>query len=215
MSDDDRPQGSNVSPDWARLGQLPMSRVSVYGCTGPQGRAKAYDLLALAAGEVWGLDQLPPIDRRPGGKPFFPSAPGLEFNLSHSGPLTLCALADTPVGADIQRVKVLRPGLLPRVCSHEELAWLECQSDLWASFAVLWALKESRAKWSGSGLTQPISSIAIPIPADGPGLYSLGELWFRLYTGSDWAAAVCSRSRPQAEIQWRVPPLKGDLFHEI
>lgn len=63
-----------------------------------------------------GLTRMPELDRRPGGKPYFPHEEGLEFNLSHSGHLALCALDNAPVGArhpDGQRVaaRTARPGL--------------------------------------------------------------------------------------------------------
>ena len=33
-----------------------------------------------------GLEQMPAVERAPGGKPYFPDRPGLCFSLSHSGP---------------------------------------------------------------------------------------------------------------------------------
>lgn len=81
-----------------------------------QKRQDAYQLLALALRESRGLTRMPELDRRPGGKPYFPHEEGLEFNLSHSGHLALCALDNAPVGArhpDGQRVaaRTARPGL--------------------------------------------------------------------------------------------------------
>lgn len=81
-----------------------------------QKRQDAYQLLALALRESRGLTRMPELDRRPGGKPYFPHEEGLEFNLSHSGHLALCALDNAPVGADIQmvrewRARTARPGL--------------------------------------------------------------------------------------------------------
>ena len=104
-----------------------------------QKRQDAYQLLALALRESRGLTRMPELDRRPGGKPYFPHEEGLEFNLSHSGHLALCALDNAPVGADIQMVREWRPGLPARVCGPEELAWLEGQPDWWRSFSLLWS----------------------------------------------------------------------------
>ncbi|RKI69328.1 4'-phosphopantetheinyl transferase superfamily protein [bacterium 1xD42-67] len=173
----------------------------VYGARGLTARAQARELLALAAEREWGASPLPELARRPGGKPFFPSREDLCFNLSHSGDLALCALDRAPVGADIQMVRAWRPGLPRRVCSQRELDWLEQQPDLWSAFALLWALKEARAKESGQGLMGgPIREIRIPLPAEGP--VRMDGLWSRTYTGPGWAAAVWGRDRPPEEIQW-------------
>jgi len=173
----------------------------IYGAAGLTSRAQARELLALAAEEVWGLSPLPEIARREGGKPFFPGREDLCFNLSHSGDLALCALDDGPVGVDIQVVKRWRPGLPGRVCAPEELAWLEGQDDPWSAFTLLWALKESRAKQSGQGLTTPIRDIRVPFPTEGAVL--LDGLWFRTYAAPGWAAAVCGLSQPPSELIWR------------
>ena len=174
----------------------------IYLAEGLTARGQARDLLALAAAERWGLFPLPEIARRPGGKPFFPNREELHFNLSHSGPLALCALDSAPVGADIQIIKEWRPSLPKRVCSAAELSWLEARPELWPAFTQLWALKEARAKESGQGLTTSIRDIRVPLPADGP--VQLDGLWFRTYTGPGWAAAVCGHVEPPEKILKKV-----------
>ena len=172
----------------------------IYGAEDLERREQAYELLARSVRLAWGLEPMPALRRAEGGKPCFADLPGLEFNLSHSGSLALCALDRRPVGVDIQVVKQWRPGLPGRVCAPEELAWLEGRGDLWSAFALLWALKESRVKESGRGLTSPISAISIPLPAEGP--VQLDGLWFRSYRGEGWAGAVCGHSPPPDAIIW-------------
>ncbi len=167
-----------------------------------QERQDAYRLLALALRESRGLARMPELARRAGGKPYFPHEEGLEFNLSHSGHLALCALDNAPVGADIQMVREWRPGLPARVCCPEELAWLEGQSDRWRSFSLLWSMKESRAKESGQGLRGVIRSIRVPMMGEGEAR-QLDGLWFRTYGGEGWVAAVCGAAPPPVKICWR------------
>ena len=171
-------------------------------------RQQAYDLLALAAKEHWGLRSLPPVVRDPLGKPVFASGQNLEFNLSHSGSLALCALDSAPVGVDIQVVKAWRPSLPSRVCAPGELAWLQRQPGFWRGFTALWAMKESRGKQSGQGLRGAISAISVPLPREGAALYAHQGLWFRLYFGPDWAACACGTTPPPEELRWRTltPP---------
>jgi len=174
----------------------------IYGARDLRDRSQARELLAVAAAEHWELAPLPPICRQAGGKPCFSGLEHRQFNLSHSGQLALCALDGAPVGVDIQVVKRWRPSLPARTCSPEELAWLEEQRDCWPAFTLLWALKESRAKESGLGLTLPIREIRVPLPAGG-GPVQLDGLWFRTYRGDGWAAAACGHVPPPEQILWR------------
>ena len=178
--------------------------MEVYATQQLQRREQAYDLLALAVRESWGWDALPRLARPPKGKPYFSDCPGRHFNLSHSGSLALCALDDAPVGADIQIVKRWRPGLPGRTCSERELAWLEEQGGGWDAFALLWTMKEARAKWDGSGLTRPIREISVPLPERDEHLLQWDGLWFRIWTGPDWAAAVCGLKPPPEDVRWRI-----------
>ncbi len=180
----------------------------IYGTCRLTSRSQAYGLLALAAGEHWGLSPLPALARQAGGKPYFPDAADYSFNLSHSGHLALCALDCAPVGVDIQMVKAWRPALVRRVCSSRELDWLgpEDRETYWSRFTQLWALKECRVKHSGAGLRQPIAQIQVPLPEGAQGLYRLDGLWFRLYSGEGWQGAVCGLGPPPEEIRWVAPP---------
>ena len=156
----------------------------------------AWALLARCVREVWGLEPLPAVARGEHGKPRFPDHPDHHFNLSHSGPYSLCALSDSPVGADIQIVKdSWNPRLPQRVCSPEQLAWLEGQPDRNRAFALLWTLKEARVKYEGTGLGDNIRGIPVPIPVPGQTLYPLDGLWFRIYEGEDFFAAVCGEEK--------------------
>lgn len=166
-------------------------------------RTDAYALLERAARAVWDLPALPALERLEGGKPYFPARPDCCFNLSHSAPYGLCALDSAPVGADVQTVKTTwREGLPRRVCSPEELAWLSEQPDRWRAFALLWALKEARVKYSGEGLRREIRSIAVPLPQEGESLCPFEGLWFRVYRGADWMATVCGAHEPPEELIW-------------
>lgn len=172
----------------------------LFGAHCPDARHRAYDLLALAIKQEWGLSQLPSIERRNGGKPYFPARPDLEFNLSHSGSLLLCGLDVAPLGVDIQVIKSLRPGLPARVCSSLELDWLGDGADLWTRFAQLWACKEAYVKYTGDGLTRSIAGIQVPLPIPENSPIFFHGLWFRVFLGNGWAGAVCGESLPPTQI---------------
>ncbi len=174
----------------------------LYGAGNLTNRKQAYDLLAFAAYEHWNLTPLPPISRETHGKPYFSGMGNRRFNLSHSGTFALCALDSRPVGVDIQIVKPHRAGLPRRVCSDRELAWLGNDKPDWDRFTQLWALKECLVKYTGEGLTRPIAELSIPLP-NSPGVpLVFGGLWFQLYSGPGWQAAVCGEAKPPAQIHW-------------
>ncbi|MDQ6783321.1 MAG: 4'-phosphopantetheinyl transferase superfamily protein [Actinomycetota bacterium] len=91
-----------------------------------------------------------------------------SFSLSHSGRHILIALADGPVGADIEDV-TRRPvidGVIRRCCGERERAWLEglANRDRPAAFLGLWTKKEAVAKALGLGLVLPFSSFEVTGP---------------------------------------------------
>lgn len=171
-------------------------------------REQAKKLLAWGAARYWGLDPLPELAAGERGKPWFPACPQYHFNLSHSGTLALCALADRPVGVDIQEIrKAWRPSLVTRTCTPQERAWLSSRGDRAEDFAQLWALKESAGKQTGYGLPYPPSRQPVPVPDlgapyDPVQIYWLGELRFRVYLGENWRGAVCALEDPPETIQW-------------
>lgn len=171
-------------------------------------REQAKELLAWGAARCWGLLSLPELAVGERGKPWFPAYPQHHFNLSHSGTFALCALADQPVGVDIQEIRAQwRPSLVSRTCTSQERAWLSSRGDRREDFAQLWALKESAGKQTGYGLPYPPSRQAVPLPPlgkpyDPEQVYLLGEVRFRVYMGKTWRGAACALEDPPKGIQW-------------
>ncbi len=84
------------------------------------------------------------------GKPNIKGRDDLYFNLSHSGTFIVVAVADAPVGIDVQKPVIAREALIDRIASKEEQ---ERNSDLIKErFNLFWAMKESYAKLTGEGI---------------------------------------------------------------
>lgn len=166
--------------------------MELYLCEGIARREDAYALLFHAARRRWGLEQLPAITRAEAGKPYFPAHPDYHFNLSHSGRFSLCALDDQPVGADIELIRPHHPKLAQRICSEEELVWLERQSDRLSALCQLWTAKEARAKYHGTGLTAPLRSIRVPLPPDS----EQDSLLFHSIATPEFCLCACGHSAP-------------------
>ena len=78
------------------------------------------------------------------GKPAFRDRPELHFSLSHGGGIAACAVADRPVGVDVEGPHPVSEALLRRYFTAEER---EAAEPL-----RLWTLKESCCKMTGRGL---------------------------------------------------------------
>ena len=154
------------------------------------GHGDAYELLEAMLRAEHGLPALPAVERDENGKPRFPGAPGLHFNLSHSGGLSLCGAGRVPLGVDVEVLRPRRPGLARHVLSAEEYAWFLRQGGDWGAFYTLWTLKEARVKCTGAGLRQAPKRIAVPLLAPGEA-GALDGLVFRAYSGESWRAAAC------------------------
>ena len=101
------------------------------------GTGDAHQLLEALIKTEYGLSALPPVEREENGKPFFPGAPGLHFNLSHSGGLALCGVGTAPLGVDIEVIRPRRAGLARYICSPEEYAWYERLGGDWESLYTI------------------------------------------------------------------------------
>ena len=95
------------------------------------------------------------FDRTDRGKPFAVGLP-VEFSLSHSFQLVLCALSDRPVGADIEMTRRISQKLVNYVCTDRELHYLSsaAESDVYnRRFLEVWTAKEAYFKRLGTGIT--------------------------------------------------------------
>lgn len=96
----------------------------------------------------------------PQGKPCLARQQGVHFSLSHSGAAAVCAVADRPVGVDVERLRAVNGALAGRVLTAEEQAWLAAQSDP-AAFWTLWTRKESYLKLTGEGLSRGMGGFSV------------------------------------------------------
>lgn len=106
----------------------------------------------------------------PSGRPEA-ARPGVFFSLSHSGGAVACAVGDSPVGADVERIRPVRTEALARrfFAPEETRALLRLPPERrLAAFFELWTRKESYLKALGTGLARPLSSFCVlPAGADG------------------------------------------------
>ena len=85
----------------------------------------------------------------------------LEFSLSHSAGMALCAISDKCVGADIQLNTAYKAALTERFFTKKEAAAIAQAADKNKLFTQFWAVKESYLKLLGIGMHRPLSSFDV------------------------------------------------------
>ena len=99
------------------------------------------------------------LNRAEGGKPFFLHAPDLQFSISHSGGIWVCAFSSSPVGIDLQQIKPIRQdGIARRFFHPDEIAYLDVHPD---AFFALWTAKESYVKLTGRGVAAEFPRVSV------------------------------------------------------
>lgn len=161
-------------------------------------RAALRTILARYCGEQPGRMVFSYQDR---GKPELvqpEAAPTVHFNCSDTGDLALVAVAQNPIGVDIEQVRQTKDGagLISTVCTETEAKSLERlrPSARTQAFFRIWAAKEALIKLTGKGLSAGLQEIETnlssdPIIADQAGAqHSLTEMDF----GLDYRAMVAT-----------------------
>lgn len=101
-----------------------------------------------------------PISVAPGGRPTLAHGGPWYFSIAHSGDLAVCAVADLPVGVDLERVTADRDPLgIARACFQpaeiEDVAAEFSRAGPMAAavrFAAYWTLKEAHLKRRGGSV---------------------------------------------------------------
>ncbi len=164
-------------------------------------------LLRHALREEYGLNELPAIETGKKGKPFFPDRPDIQFNLSHCKTAVTCALAEVPVGVDVQEHRTfcrdkqcLSAPPIYRILSEPERAWVEAgetPAEQDRRFTAVWTCKEAYGKKTGDGFLYDLRSTCF-IP-DKASWQQYDSLFFRL-SCEEYELTLCA-DQPMPWIQ--------------
>ena len=132
------------------MGQKELSRL---------GRELLWKLVAAAGESAEGLE----IKKGVNGRPYFDNCERLDFSISHSNDLVVCALSvdSGRIGADTERQestirKEKQPQFAGRFFSGNERELLEANPD---RFSEIWTRKEAYLKRSGVGLATDLREV--------------------------------------------------------
>jgi 4'-phosphopantetheinyl transferase len=93
-------------------------------------------------------------------RPYFDSS-AIDFNLSHSGGLVVCAIAaNVRLGIDIEQIKPIDVNAFEEQFSNEEMFFIREDESL-LNFYSLWTKKEALIKADGKGLSIPLKQVVV------------------------------------------------------
>lgn len=124
--------------------------------------AYAFLLLRYALIKEYGIADIPSFGYGEHGKPFLSETSGIHFNFSHSGTFVVCAVSDSPVGADIQDIRPLKLNTGKKFLTEKEYSVVSEIADpyeLSRELCRLWCIKESYGKFTGKGFSEGFCSI--------------------------------------------------------
>ncbi|MCQ2071246.1 MAG: 4'-phosphopantetheinyl transferase superfamily protein [archaeon] len=111
----------------------------------------------------------------------------VQFNISHSGNLVVCAVSDRPVGVDVQTIEEFDDGLLAHILTPSEREIFDKNRSN-TLFTDIWASKESYVKAVGTGLyTEPTTFTVLTEK----GLTAPDDRMRFTYPGSDMRHRLC------------------------
>lgn len=127
-------------------------------------RTVAGEMLARKAISNWCNVAIEDIifDYKGHGKPY---AVGLdvEFNISHSGDIVVCAVDSSPIGIDVEEIRPIDLNVAKRICTDDELLYIfghkpteqdfiyTTDMEFLTRFFEIWTKKEAYFKWMGTG----------------------------------------------------------------
>lgn len=97
------------------------------------------------------------------GKPYVKNL-DVEFNISHSDEMVVCAISDNSVGIDIEKVRPISVNILRRVCTDVDLKYIfgdtvtinnipdNFNDKQLCRFYEVWTAKEAYFKYIGTGI---------------------------------------------------------------
>jgi len=97
------------------------------------------------------------------GKPFLVNHPRVHFNLSHSEEYVACAVSDSPVGVDIERVREIELDIARHYFFGSEYQQIQDSPHQLRTFYQFWVLKESYMKMTGLGFRLGLDEFSIKI----------------------------------------------------
>jgi len=122
---------------------------------------KSYLMLMELIGAVYPeLDgKTPEFTYTEDGKPSIFGRPDIHFSISHTKNAILVALANHPIGADVEQIRHPSEGLIEKTMNEEEARQIAQADNPDAVFTALWTQKEAVLKLRGTGIVDDLHEV--------------------------------------------------------
>ena len=124
----------------------------------------AYLLLKKGLREAYGITENPVFEYGEHGKPSIVGHPEIHFNLSHCKEAVVCAVSDSPVGADVESIREYHESLVRYTMNDDEVHQIESSEHPDVAFIRLWTMKEAVLKLIGTGISNDIKNVLVDTP---------------------------------------------------
>ena len=116
-----------------------------------------------------------------GGKPYIEGL-DVNFSISHSGTIALCAIADSPVGVDIEKIREVDLSVAKKHFAPDEHDYvLEKLSLSRQRFFEIWTRKEAYVKMLGKGISYF------------PEFSTMGDAWITTHIRNKYIVSVVTQ----------------------
>ena len=149
---------------FAQMSQVRQKRVNEIAAEDDRKRTVAAELLVRrVVGEKLGIaPKQVALTVDENDKPRIEGDP-MYISMSHSGAWAVCAVADKPVGVDVEVIRGAQEKFIGRVCSEEEQKYIRYgDAGCFQRFWECWTAKEALFKLTGKGPLLALSRFALP-----------------------------------------------------
>lgn len=95
------------------------------------------------------------------GKPYLADHPSCHFSISHSANVVAVAVAENPIGIDVEKTGRALDSLAKRYYTPKEQDYIQNSDNPRESFYEIWTRKEAFIKMTGEGLCRPLDSFEV------------------------------------------------------
>ena len=132
------------------------------------------------------------------GKYGKPEVEGINFTLSHSKEMAVCAVSESPVGCDIEKITTAPEKVADRFFRESEIRHLKETpvEERDKEFFRLWTMKESYIKMTGEGMHLPLNRFELCFFEEGVKVHRDGEnqnCFFKEYDIPGYRLTVCAK----------------------
>lgn len=124
------------------------------------------------------------------GKPYSVNAQ-IEFNVSHSGNLVVCAVSEKEIGIDVEKIRTVNPRACEKFATEKEIDYINSTTD---GFFRIWTLKEAYFKCIGTGLGSDIKNVSFDVDGNSITCSEQGFNCFFKEIADGYICSVCIRN---------------------